>query len=423
MRRRPSARRRPARATRRCSRRSPPTGSASTLATGDRARRATPTRSPTASARSPAARRRWAARRSPPRRDDLLGTAGRGDARFASEQVFASGAYAAVVEVERATGRVRRAAAGRGRRRRPDRQPAARRGPGDRRRRPGPGRVPDRGGRPRRARAARSSSLLDYALLTAAEIPRVRDRVRRDAVAAEPARARRASARAARSARPPAIANALADALGRHARPAVHRREGLAGAAVILDAPRQAWAALSRSRRRAGPSPATPASCSRRPTTTRARRSCASRHGSDGPVTATVTATLEAVDGRTRLHVSTRDGPRAATPRAAPRRRVRCADATLRRRESPRDVAGARVPRGRPAPRDVASAGRRSPAPFEYVRRAARVGRRRRERRSLERRDEDARVLAGGQSLVPLLNLRLARPRGSSTSTGSPSSA
>ena len=32
--------------------------------------------------------------------DDLLGTAGTGGARFASEQVFASGAYAAVVEVD-----------------------------------------------------------------------------------------------------------------------------------------------------------------------------------------------------------------------------------------------------------------------------------------------------------------------------------
>ena len=38
--------------------------------------------------------------------DDLL-AGGTGEARFASEQVFASGAYVAVVEVERATGQVR----------------------------------------------------------------------------------------------------------------------------------------------------------------------------------------------------------------------------------------------------------------------------------------------------------------------------
>ena len=64
--------------------------------------------------------------------------AGPGAARFASDQVFASGAY-----VAGGRGRARdragaRAAAGRRRRRGPDRQPAARRGPGDRRRRAGP---------------------------------------------------------------------------------------------------------------------------------------------------------------------------------------------------------------------------------------------------------------------------------------------
>ena len=44
------------------------------------------------------------------------------------------------------------------------------------------------------------------------------------------------------------------------------------------------------------------------------------------------------------------------------------------------------------------------PAPFEYV--AARSV-----AEAVELLDEDSRVLAGGQSLVPLLNLRLARPR------------
>ena len=106
-------------------------------------------------------RPRWAARRSR-RRATTCSRTGRtrGRARFESDQVFASGAYAATVEVERATGaRQRQAARGR-RRRRADHQPAAGRGPGDRRRGPGPRRVPDRGGRPRRA--GPPGTLLDY---------------------------------------------------------------------------------------------------------------------------------------------------------------------------------------------------------------------------------------------------------------------
>ena len=53
------------------------------------------------------------------------------------------------------------------------------------------------------------------------------------------------------------------------------------------------------------------------------------------------------------------------------------------------------------------------PAPFEYV--AARSV-----EEALAVLGEDARVLAGGQSLLPLLNPASRARRGSSTSTGSP---
>ena len=94
-----------------------------------------------------------------------------------------------------------RAADGGGRRRRDDRQPAARRGTGDRRHGAGARRVPGRGGRYDEEGKPTIASFLDYSLLTAAEMPPVDDRVRRVAVAAQPARARRGSARAGRSAR------------------------------------------------------------------------------------------------------------------------------------------------------------------------------------------------------------------------------
>ena len=52
------------------------------------------------------------------------------------------------------------------------------------------------------------------------------------------------------------------------------------------------------------------------------------------------------------------------------------------------------------------------PAPFEYVAVDSWEA-------AAEALTDDARVLAGGQSLVPLLNRRHVRPRGSWTSTAS----
>ena len=119
--------------------------------------------------------------------DDLL-AGGPGVARFASEQVFASGAYVGGRRGRARDRRGARAAAGRGRRRGHDRQPAAGRGPGHRRRGPGPRRRADRGGRPRRARPAGQPLAAGLHADDRGRDPRVRDRVRRDAVAVEPAR-------------------------------------------------------------------------------------------------------------------------------------------------------------------------------------------------------------------------------------------
>ena len=150
------------------------------------------------------ARRRRRLVRQPLDRDGRLGRrrggrrparpAGPGRARFASDQVFASGAYVAVVEVERATGAC--GCAGSSRSTTPGRiiNPLLAEGQviGGAVQGLGACLTEEVTGRP---------SLLDYSLLTAAEIPRVRDRVRRVAVAAEPARREGRSARAARSAR------------------------------------------------------------------------------------------------------------------------------------------------------------------------------------------------------------------------------
>ena len=111
-------------------------------------------------------------------------------------------AYAAVVEIDRATGALRHPALRRGRRRGHDRQPAARARPGRRRHRAGARRSASsrRSSTTRRPARARAS-LLDYSLPTAAEMPPLRDRRRRVAVAAQPARREGRWARAARSAR------------------------------------------------------------------------------------------------------------------------------------------------------------------------------------------------------------------------------
>ena len=57
------------------------------------------------------------------------------------------------------------------------------------------------------------------------------------------------------------------------------------------------------------------------------------------------------------------------------------------------------------------------PAQFDYVR----AGSVDEAVAALAERGDDAKVLAGGQSLIPLLRLRLSYPRSSSTSAGSTS--
>ena len=155
--------------------------------------------------------------------DDLL-AGGPGVARFASDQVFASGAYVAVVEVDPATGavRVRRLVA-----------------------------VDDAGTilnpllaegqviggavRARRGLTERSHDPPRLAarlhLLTAAEIPEFATAFVESPSPLNPLGAKGVGESGTIGA-PAAVANALADALGRHRRPAVHRREGLAGAAM-----------------------------------------------------------------------------------------------------------------------------------------------------------------------------------------------
>ena len=184
----------------------------------------------------------------------------------------------------------------------PDRQPAARRGAGRRRRGAGPRRRADRGACTT-ATAARVAARLRAA--DRGRDPRVRDRVRRVAVAAEPARASRASARAARSARPPRSPTRSRTRSAAPPRPAVHRREGLAGAAVTWDAARSARCA-SAARRRTG------------------------------------TVVLEEVDDDTRTATLPRSTARTAPDRDAEHRPGRLA--ALRRSTPPPDAAGRRSP-------------------------------------------------------------------------------
>ena len=131
-----------------------------------------------------------AARRSCRAIEDLeaRGTAATGARASSPTLVFASGAYAAVVEIERATGALRVLRHRRGRRRRHDRQPAARRGAGDRRHRPGPRRVPARGGALRRGGPVHERVVPRLRPADRGRDAAGRDRLRRVAVAAEPAR-------------------------------------------------------------------------------------------------------------------------------------------------------------------------------------------------------------------------------------------
>ena len=326
--------------------------------------------------------------------DDLLASGGAvGRARFESDQVFAGGAYAAVVEVDRATGavRVRRLVA-----------------------------VDDAGrimnpllaegqvvggavqglGACLTEEAGRSRRCSTTALLTAAEVPEIATEFVESPSPLNPLgakgiarerhdrRAARGRQRARRRARAPP-------------RPAVHRREGLAGAPVILDTPLdEAWAALST----LAPARGTVAGYTGTAVLEEADDDTHTATlrlqgtGPNGPVTATVTATLEA--GRasgTRLHFATRAHP--DPPHAGDIERSRSLiaagsrAASTRRRRAGRWVP-ARSPRGHAL----------KPAPFEYV------GAAQRSRRRSRCSTSDTRVLAGGQSLVPLLNLRVARP-------------
>ena len=166
-------------------------------------------------------------------------------------------------------------------------------------------------------RRSAARSLLDYGLLTAAEIPEFATEFVESPSPLNPLGAKGIGESGAIGA-PPAVANALADALRPPPRPAVHRREGLAGAPVILETPLdEAWAALSTlaagARRR---SPATPAPrLEEADDDTHTAMLRLQGTGPNGPVTATVTATLERVDDRTRLHLATRTPTRSPTPR------------------------------------------------------------------------------------------------------------
>ncbi len=143
--------------------------------------------------------------------DDLLANGGSvGRARFESEQVFASGAYAAVVEVDRATGavRVRRIVAvdDAGRIMNPLLAEGQVVG----------GTVQGLGAC--LTEEAGQPSLLDYGLLTAAEVPEITTEFVESPSPLNPLGAK-GIAESGTIGAPPAVANALADALGRHLDP------------------------------------------------------------------------------------------------------------------------------------------------------------------------------------------------------------
>ena len=140
------------------------------------------------------------------------------EARFESGLVFGSGAYAAVVEIERATGRLRvcRLAAvdDAGTDPQPAAAPRARCSAGSCR---GSARalveeaVFDEHGQPR------SASFADYSLLTAVELPPIEARFVQTPTPLQSARAPRAIGEGGAIGTPAAIASAVADALGRPA--------------------------------------------------------------------------------------------------------------------------------------------------------------------------------------------------------------
>ena len=103
-----------------------------------------------------------------------LRAGGPGYARFESDLVFGSGAYAAAVEIEADTGPPDRQADRRGRRRRHDHQPAAGRGAGARRRGARARRRALGGDPPRRDGQPSAASFAAYGLPTAGDIPEIR---------------------------------------------------------------------------------------------------------------------------------------------------------------------------------------------------------------------------------------------------------
>ena len=118
------------------------------------------------------------------------------------------------------------------------------------------------------------------------------------------------------------------------------------------------------------------------------------------------TIVLEEADEDTRTAIFRVYGARARWSRRRPMPAVR-----IRRRGVPPSCAP-RSPRLSSAASSPRAGSDVKPAPFEYV--AARSV----EEALAALAVDGARVLAGGQSLVPLLNLRAVRPRGWSTSTG-----
>ena len=227
--------------------------------------------------------------------DDLLARRAVGDARFESDQVFASGAYAAVVEVERAD-RARCACGGWSRSTTPGRivNPLLAEGQVIGGAVQGLGAVLTE--EQVYAEGDPLSSLLDYALLTAAEIPEFATEFVETPSPLNPLGREGRSARAATIGAPRGggqRARRTRSAAPR--RPAVHRREGLAGAAVILE-PLDGLAALACATRHV----AAPASLLEEADEDTAHGDLCRVHGADGRSRVTATA-----DG-TRLHLRRR---------------------------------------------------------------------------------------------------------------------
>ena len=150
-------------------------------------------------------------------------------ARFESDLVFGSGAYAAAVEIDARDRRAARQAPRRRRRRGHDRQPAARRGPGPGRRRARARRRARRGDRPRRGRPAARRLLRRLPAAHRGRRPGDPRGVRAIALAAQPAR-RQGNRRGRHDRRAGGDRQRDFRCTRRHSRrSALHAREALAG--------------------------------------------------------------------------------------------------------------------------------------------------------------------------------------------------